>query len=178
MPSRKDNAAASFRAILDRLMTDTQDMDDAMRANLDMICMAAETEMLNNWRGLLAEPYCSALPWWLDGTLEVELERVRNQASAWRSRRLSDATASESPQAEIVRPAMWSTLPTGEDYALAAGSSQTSDQLIIKLASESTESSRTTDYRIAWAHFLASVYRGTQSGAGSGAGRFCNWQRT
>lgn len=47
------------------------------------------------------------------------------------------------------------------DYALAAGAGDAWSPLIDRLASEATDEVSQTDYRNAWAHFLAATYRGT-----------------
>jgi hypothetical protein len=45
--------------------------DEALRRQKDYLSVAAGTELLANWRGLLVEPYRLDLPWWLDGSLEA-----------------------------------------------------------------------------------------------------------
>lgn len=62
------------------------------------------------------------------------------------------------------RPVKGRELPADErgiSYALAAGNTGPSDAVIDKLASVSAEGASAVDYRRAWAHFLASTYRGT-----------------
>lgn len=59
-----------LRALLEELIDATTKLDEAMEAHMDTLCTAAETNMFDNWRGLLAEPYRTAPPWWLDGTVE------------------------------------------------------------------------------------------------------------
>lgn len=47
--------------------------------NLELLSTVAYLPLLDNWRSMLAEPYKSALPWWLDGTLEAvskQIERI------------------------------------------------------------------------------------------------------
>lgn len=61
--------------------------DLALQGEQDLLCLVADSELLDNLRGLLAEPYRSVLPWWLDGTLEAELERVEAVARATMPRR-------------------------------------------------------------------------------------------
>jgi hypothetical protein len=76
--------------------------------------------------------------------------------------------ASEAGLSFRLRPAAashrWSDAqPVG---GLAAGGGQSQDQLIDQLASRSASDSPTNDYRMAWAHFLASAYRATSSREG------------
>ncbi len=52
--------------------------DEALLRHQDLLSVAAGTELLSNWRRLLAEPFRLSLPWWLDGTLEETAERLWN----------------------------------------------------------------------------------------------------
>ncbi|MEJ5341248.1 MAG: hypothetical protein WHT09_06740 [Thermogutta sp.] len=59
------------------------------REILELLSTLVGTELLNNWRQLLVEPYRSFAPYWLDGTLEEideELQKRFEQKSAWLSR--------------------------------------------------------------------------------------------
>jgi hypothetical protein len=44
--------------------------DEALLRQKDFLSVAAGTQLLDNWRRLLIEPYRLSLPWWLDGSLE------------------------------------------------------------------------------------------------------------
>ena len=77
-----------------------------------------------------------------------------------------DSDTVDSPDADppnTVLPASHSreTAFQSTDYATAAGEKQPFDVVIDELADESVQESGTSDYRIAWAHFLAAMYRGT-----------------
>ncbi len=50
--------------------------DAALREQADFLSVAAGTQLLDNWRRLLVEPYRLSSPWWLDGSLERVAERL------------------------------------------------------------------------------------------------------
>jgi hypothetical protein len=67
---REPNADGTFRKALSQVVEDTKMLDAEMQKHLNILCNAAGSELLNNWRGMLAGEYGEALPWWLDGCLE------------------------------------------------------------------------------------------------------------
>jgi hypothetical protein len=72
---------------LDRLIDALADCDRAMQAQAELLAVAAETELLDTWRGCLANEFAQALPWWLDGTPERAAlhakETAERQIRAW-----------------------------------------------------------------------------------------------
>lgn len=69
---------AAFDAAMDALLPALTAWDSALQESqsLALLSMAANTNLLANWRALLAEPWRSAPPWWLDGTLEERGAKV------------------------------------------------------------------------------------------------------
>lgn len=67
-----DDACREFRQILSPLTQETEALDAEMQSNLEILCVTTETNLLSNWRDLLAEPYKTLPPWWLDGSLELQ----------------------------------------------------------------------------------------------------------
>ncbi|MCS7305951.1 MAG: hypothetical protein NZ602_12700 [Thermoguttaceae bacterium] len=65
-------AVALFQS-LDELSSALQELDALLQEpdNLALLSTVVELPLLNNWREMLAEPYKSCPPWWLDGTLEA-----------------------------------------------------------------------------------------------------------
>jgi hypothetical protein len=64
-----------------RSLLDSVDrFDSSLIRERELLCVATDTNLLDNWRNLVAEEYRLALPWWLDGTLEriadAPLERI------------------------------------------------------------------------------------------------------
>lgn len=64
------HTANALAHILDDVPRRFDDFDRALFEQIPLLATAANTELLNNWRALLAQPYREFLPWWLDGTLE------------------------------------------------------------------------------------------------------------
>lgn len=52
-------------------------LDDALQSQAELLCVAAATHALDNWRALLADKHKDVLPWWLDGSLEQIHELIR-----------------------------------------------------------------------------------------------------
>jgi hypothetical protein len=83
--------AAEMGATIDDVLEALDEFDRSAREQVDFLAAAAETNLLDNWRGLLAPPYGNALPWWLDGTLEAaarrlvreDVEEVPRRPPAW-----------------------------------------------------------------------------------------------
>ncbi len=78
---------ARFAAVLDGIFPALGRLDAAMHEHLDLFSLAADTQLLENWRNLLAPEFRAGLPWWLDGTLEKTARGVAEQALAWQPRR-------------------------------------------------------------------------------------------
>lgn len=58
--------------------------DEALTRQPELLSVAAGTELLANWRRLIAEEYRIALPWWLDGSLEETAARLWKRLPAGR----------------------------------------------------------------------------------------------
>jgi hypothetical protein len=71
---------AAFAAALDAVLAALGPLDEALRQHLHLLALAADTRLLENWRGLLAEEYRASLPWWLDGRLEKKAESIAEVA--------------------------------------------------------------------------------------------------
>ena len=56
------------------------EFDETMREHLSLLCVVAENPSLNRMREELAEPYRSAPPWWLDGTLDLAAAEMVEKA--------------------------------------------------------------------------------------------------
>jgi hypothetical protein len=56
---------------VDLLVEAAADLDERMCRQVKRLAVAADTNLLDNWRALLAEPWREPWPWWLDGTLEA-----------------------------------------------------------------------------------------------------------
>ncbi len=67
---------------LDDLPAAFDEFDDALTEQIPLLATAVDTELLNNWRAFLAEPFRERLPWWLDGTLEKAAEHAYRQMLA------------------------------------------------------------------------------------------------
>lgn len=61
-----------FSLLMDLLIDKIEALDRRMQSQevLEILSVATELPLLENWRKMLAEPYRSTPPWWLDGTLE------------------------------------------------------------------------------------------------------------
>jgi len=138
-----------FAVWMRRLLDAFNGLDDELQRDeqVQLLSIATELPLMENWRKMLVPPFRDSLPWWLDGTLEEAADATRRLITADCStpveRRAPSAVAKDVP------------------YVLAAGSAEPSHAVIDRLASVSTEGVSAADYRRAWAHFLASTYRGT-----------------
>ena len=73
-----DPAKAEFEADLDRAVNAIRKLDDVL-CEPDHLYVLSEIVYLPvywNWKSVLAEPYRSVPPWWLDGTLEAVARKV------------------------------------------------------------------------------------------------------
>jgi len=68
----EDPGAEELSEDVERLMNAIFDLDDEIKQQeiLLLLSTLTGTELLENWRRNLVEPYASILPYWLDGTLE------------------------------------------------------------------------------------------------------------
>src|SRR5207245_10255028 len=73
----------AFAEVLDSDLTKLEEFDRELRNHLDLLSLATDTRLLENWRQLLADSYRQALPWWLDGTLVEAAKRVGEQSLVW-----------------------------------------------------------------------------------------------
>jgi len=84
---RKEPAAQDFDRVMDRLLDALDRFDDTLREPeiISLLSTLAGTELLENWRKMLGIPGEKFLPWWLDGTLERESQRIEAESlAAWR----------------------------------------------------------------------------------------------
>jgi hypothetical protein len=68
-----------FNALMHQLLAAFSSLDAEVQRDEQkhLLSIATELPLLDNWRKMLAEPYCEHLPWWLDGTLEEAAVEVR-----------------------------------------------------------------------------------------------------
>jgi hypothetical protein len=64
-------AAGEFHAPMDQVLDALNRLDQQLLQRTDYLEVAGETELLDNWRHLLADEFRVAWPWWLDGRLET-----------------------------------------------------------------------------------------------------------
>ena len=100
-----EGAAGQLESVAVELNEALDAFDLELRARQDLLCIAAETPLLKNWRSLLHPAYGECLPWWLDGTLEavakqVEEKVIASQPSAEASRKVRDAAQRERSETE------------------------------------------------------------------------------
>lgn len=74
--------AARLAHELDDLPARLDALDNALAEQIPLLATAADTQLLNNWRALLAPAYRELLPWWLDGTLERAARQAYQQMLA------------------------------------------------------------------------------------------------
>lgn len=55
-------------------------IDEALDNCKALLYMAASTNLLSNWRQLVAPKFQDVFPWWLDGSIESDMERMRSYA--------------------------------------------------------------------------------------------------
>jgi hypothetical protein len=78
----RGNADPRLASALDRLMDALERLDEGLREEIDLLSLAAGTNLLDNWRAQLAPRYRDNPPWWLDGTLEGAARRLDERALA------------------------------------------------------------------------------------------------
>ena len=57
-------------------------IDEALEKCSALLYTAASTNLLSNWRQVLAPGYKSLLPWWLDGSIESEMQKSASFADS------------------------------------------------------------------------------------------------
>jgi hypothetical protein len=110
-------------AAIDQVQSALNRFDHELQEQVDLLSVAANTNLLDNWRTLLVDPWRDELPWWLDGTLEDAARRLEESALAsqpdetvgyrlrhailgWLPRPLSFAAA-EQHEPEYLPPLRW-----------------------------------------------------------------------
>jgi hypothetical protein len=77
-----DPGYGAFVLKLDRMMEEMDELDAALIEQKDLLCVAAGTCLLKNWKQLLSQEYADTLPWWLDGALEAVHQQLLAEATA------------------------------------------------------------------------------------------------
>jgi hypothetical protein len=94
----REAEVATLTQSIDRMLDALEAFDEVLQQpdHLALLSILTGTQLLQNWRSLLATPYSEVLPWWLDGTLEEAGQRVEAATlatlpspTAWRRRRES-----------------------------------------------------------------------------------------
>lgn len=75
-----EGPGAAFEAGLAALLDALDAYDAELRAQLDVLSIVADTGLLDHWRTGLAPEFAATPPWWLDGSLEREAQRLDRQA--------------------------------------------------------------------------------------------------
>jgi hypothetical protein len=70
---------AEFQEALNEAMIALDSFDDALRNQLDVLSILAESETLSRWREGMAPEFSELPPWWLDGTIEGEAQRLQEE---------------------------------------------------------------------------------------------------
>lgn len=80
----REPATVEFDGALDRLLDALDQFDDVLQEpdNLALLSLLTGTELLKNWKQLLAGRYREVLPWWLNGTLEAAERRIERELAA------------------------------------------------------------------------------------------------
>jgi hypothetical protein len=79
----QDSQVADLSDRLDAAAGRIIELDEALQAELGILSTIADLPLLENWRRMLAAPHRDPMPWWLDGRLEAEAERVGLEAKTW-----------------------------------------------------------------------------------------------
>ncbi|MCL6502310.1 MAG: hypothetical protein K6T86_06455 [Pirellulales bacterium] len=98
--------AARLAHELDGLPARLDAFDHALAEQIPLLATAADTQLLNNWRALLAPPYRELLPWWLDGTLERAAQQAYQQMLAELPRSSTAAIPLPAPPPHRPSPAL------------------------------------------------------------------------
>jgi hypothetical protein len=137
-----DSHDPSFKPWMHRLLDAFSRLDAEVQRDeqIQLLSIAAELPLLDNWRKMLAEPYREYLPWWLDGTLEdaalkVHLDILKNNdwdvpETQGRSVTIANQTTNAFSFAVDTEYAM----AAAEDLSPLSDSSKTINQSIIYLS--------------------------------------------
>jgi len=74
-----------FGEAVEAMIDALADFDNALEDEKGLLSVAADTNILDNWRASLAPEHSQPLPWWLDGTLEEEGDRAYKEVLEWMS---------------------------------------------------------------------------------------------
>jgi hypothetical protein len=74
---------AALARALDTVLDRTGELDRLMQREVELLTPVADFPLLENWRRQLVAPYNDVLPWWLDGCIEAEARRLRDEEVAW-----------------------------------------------------------------------------------------------
>ncbi len=115
-----DGASGQLESAVSELNEAFEAFDEELRSHEDLLCVAAETPLLDNWRSLLHPAYGECLPWWLDKTLEDTAKRNAEEAVAAQpaldtSGRTMEAGLTDAREKPVLRPLQ----ETMEDLAQA-----------------------------------------------------------
>jgi ATP-dependent helicase HepA len=91
--SGRSRLSNTLRAALDALGR----FDDVLQRNSVYLAPVACTELLENWRRILAPEYRTTPPWWLAGNLESLFDQVRENGPTWLPQTLQREKAVTSP---------------------------------------------------------------------------------
>lgn len=78
---RRQAGADELEDALDTVISAIDRFDVALRRDVELVATVTGTNLLENWRSMLADEHASALPWWLDGTLERTTEAIERRAT-------------------------------------------------------------------------------------------------
>jgi hypothetical protein len=82
-----------FGQSLDEVLDRVQEFDLELQTRIDLLARIARYHFLENCRRALAPEYSDPLPWWLDGRLEEEAERIARDPETWLPRKRDFASA-------------------------------------------------------------------------------------
>jgi len=93
-----DPQLARFDAVVQSLLDALDRFDRVLQTgeSLEILSVTTDTELLRNWRLLLADEYRECPPWWLDGTLEQiqeDLDRDFERTIPWKAPVIAMASA-------------------------------------------------------------------------------------
>lgn len=114
MPSATD----AIEGVADELAGAILAYDEALRAQLDVLCTLADSDMLTAWRRSLPAGF-ALLPWWLDGTLEARASVLARRTDAIAAR-ISTAIGSPPPPMPVMAAEAASAIARAGGFMLAA----------------------------------------------------------
>jgi SNF2 family DNA or RNA helicase len=99
-----DPKRVPFATVLDESFVALDRFDKSLQEQADLLALAADTRLLENWRQALAPEYRTALPWWLDGSLEADAAHLAEQGLTWQPLRLPSVAADRNGAGQQARP--------------------------------------------------------------------------